>query len=375
MRSLLRFAKVSAALCVIAGFFFSSYGQAGLTLGGKFVPKDSIIVYINVGNSAMSGRDPLPDTIKSPRLWKMQIRPKSANPDWTPARESLCNDNYNTLNSPKGGPVMPFLKRLLKNYENTNYHFCVIQYSQSAYMLTEHYAKGLNEYDSLVLMVNKFKNNVTIGGIVCMLNLVEVQNYGGNHALCDNYLNDVKNMVSNMRADLNSPCTIPYIHAGYPVLAGGQYAITTAGAKSIIAQIAQIEATIPNSIVIPTEGLTICQNCQPLGYLSHYDTAGNRGWGWRTADSIKARGWVPPPGPSATCTAVSSLPNHYVSGHAAAAAFRVAFDGSTWSMFDKAGKSFGVYAPNGRTITRTSVAALRNRNLPPGVYVVRPAAR
>jgi hypothetical protein len=371
MSSLSRIAKVCVWLSVTFAFTVSSYGAAGLTLGGKFVPKDSILLYIDFGNSAMSGRDPLPDTIKDPRVWKYQLRPvKSLG--WAPAKESLCDDNYNTLASPKGGPVMPFLKRMLKNYQNTNYYFCVIQYSQSAFMLTEHYLPGKAEYDSMVAIVNQLKPNVTIAGFICMLNLVEVQNYGGNHALCTNYLNDVKNMVTSLRADVGAglPYTIPYIHAGYPVLAGGQYAITTDGAKAIIAQIALIPTAIPNSIVIPTVGLTICQNCQPLGYLSHFDTAGNRGWGWRTADTLKALGWVPP-----TPTGIAPSQQHFVSGHAVPDMYRVMFDGRTWSAFDKAGKSFGIYAPNGRTIIGTSVTALRNQKLPTGVYIVRPAAR
>jgi hypothetical protein len=279
--------RVQLFLTTLIVFSFSGFAQPGLTLGGHFVPKDSIMVFINMGNSAMSGRDPSPDLVTEPHLWKFEMSP--ANHDWLLAKEPICNDGRNT--GQMGGPIMPFLKAMHALYPG--FYFGVMQLSGSAWELQGHFNPGAADVNALLTQANLLKPNVTIAGIVSMLNLVEVQN---NHAA--NYAQKVKAMVNNIRTNLGTlqydgvPYTVPYIHAGYPVMAGSGYDTSLAVTKAIIKQIAMIPDSVSDCVIIPTEGLTICMS----GCITqaHYDRAGNVGWGNRTADTVEARSWIPP---------------------------------------------------------------------------------
>ena len=134
-------------------------------------------------------------------------------------------------------------------------------------------------------------------------------------------------------------------------------------------QIAQIPTLVSDCVIIPTNGLTVCMNCTPSGYYDHYDSAGNAGWGNRTADTVLGRtGYL-------LCTFAPSsvyLNRQYqISLIHPPVMQKAVFDGSNWSVFDKAGKSFSVYSPNGKSITIAEGATIRNQNLLPGVYFFR----
>lgn len=372
MRSSFSAKKVPLVLSVLAVFSFSGYAQPGLNLGGHFIPKDSIMLFIDVGNSAMSGRDKQPDLVTEPHLWKYEVSP--ANYDWLAAKEPICDDAYNKIAQPKGGPIMPFLKKLHVLYPS--YYFGVMQLSNSGWELGQHFLNNTQtDYTTLMTQANLVKPNVTIAGIVSMFNTVEVQNKD-----TANYLQKVSTMVSNMRSVLGSlsykgvAYTVPYIHAGYPVLAQSnttaQYDTSLAQTKSIMRQIAQVPGAVSNSVVIPTDSLTICMNCDPLGYLDHYDSAGCTKWGKRTADTVLARGWIPPTG-----VAVFPYQQRQSFSPHATLMQKVVFDGTNWSAFDKAGKSFNIYSPDGRAITGMSASMLRNLKLLSGVYFVKSLSR
>ena len=343
---------------IILAFYSSAIGQTqpGLTLGGKFVPKDSFFLFICAGNSAMSGRDPSPDLVSHPHLWKYEIRPK--NYDWLPAVEPICVDPYNTLSSPKGGPTMPFLKRLAELYPN--YYFGIMQLSSSGWTLQGHFNPGAAEITELLTQAKLLKPNVTIAAFVSMLNLVEVQNND-----TANYFQKVVSMVEYVRSELGMP-NLPYIHAGYPVNAGSnpngaKYDTSLATAKSIMRQIAQIPGGISNSSVIPTEGLTICFTCAPSGYYSHYDRAGNVGWGNRTADTVYARKWVPV-SQTKILPQNNSIYNSYVSEYS-----RIVFDGKESPLFGN-GKLIEMYSISGKNV---SLSQKSNNKIVKGVYIIR----
>lgn len=369
MRFLLRFMRVPAVVSALFAFAVSSHAAPGLNLGGHFIPQDSFMLFIDMGNSAMSGREKSPDLVTEPHLWKFEMNP--ANHDWLAAKEPVCVDAYNSLNAPLGGPIMPFLKQLHVDYPN--FYFGVMQLSNSGWELQGHFNAGAGDVNALLTQANILKANVTIAGIVSMLNTVEVQNKD-----TANYLQKVTDMVSNVRTNLGTlqykgvAYTVPYIHAGYPVLAKDspdgtiQYDTSHAQTKSIMRQIAQIPTKVTNCVIIPTDGLTVCMNCTPANYFDHYDHAGNVGWGTRAADTVLARGWIPP-----YPVSISAHQQHLISLNQCPTMQKVLFDGSNWSVFDKAGKSFNVYSPNGRAITGASAAALRNQKLLPGVYFVR----
>ncbi len=340
---LIAFLLIAASSCFI-------FGQ-GIQLGDRFVPKDSFFVFIFCGNSAMSGRDDSPDKTPDPHAWKYEMSP--ANYDWTLAIEPLCEDVINT--GDRGGPGMPFLKRLARDYPNR--YFGIMQLSGSGWICRDNFLKGTTAYNDMIDKAKAIKNNVTIAAIVSMFNLVEIQHYADDNSLVDSYLNDIENMVSDMRTDLGMP-ELPYLHSGYPVNAKGENAITLPETQAIMAEIGKIPDNISNSLVIPTDGLTISD-------YSHYDRAGNMAWGARVADSIKSHNWVP-----ATTNREKPVLKGSVSGSHPAIC-KVLFDGSNWMGLGKSVYSFSVYSLNGRIIPGIKAGRLRDTRLPPGIYLLR----
>ena len=341
------FLLIAASSCFVLG--------QGIQLGDKFVPKDSFFVFIFCGNSAMSGRDDLPDKTPDPHAWKYEMRP--ANNDWVSAIEPLCEDGIN--NGDRGGPGMPFLKRLA--LDDPNLYFGIMQLSGSGWTCRDNFSKGSADYNDMMDKAKALKNNVTIAAIVSMFNLVEVQNYAGDNSLVDNYLEVVEKMVSDMRTDLGMP-NLPYLHSGYPVNAGGDYSITLPETQAIMESIKKIPDNISNSLIIPTDGLSINGDD---GFFSHYARAGNVAWGARAADSMKAHNWIP-------ATANSEKPALNVSFSGSHPHIcKVLFDGSNWLGLDKSVYSFSVYTLNGRIIKGISAAQLPNARLSSGLYLLR----
>ncbi len=349
--------KVFFSLLIPAIVFTSEclvFGQ-GIQLGAKFVPKDSFFVFIFCGNSAMSGRDNSPDKVSDPHAWKYEMSP--ANYDWAPAIEPICADVNNS--GDRGGPSMPFIKRIAMDYPDR--YFGIMQLSGSGWTCRDNFSKGTTANNDMMKKAKALKNNVTIVAIVSMFNLAEVAFYSGDNSLVDNYLQDIENMVSDMRTDLGMP-NLPYLHSGYPVNAGGNYAITLPETQTIIAETGKIPDNISNSLIIPTDGLAINEDD---GYFSHYSRAGNAAWGARVADSIKARNWIP-----ATTNSEKPALNVSFSGSHPAIC-KVLFDGSNWLGLDKSVYSFSVYSLNGGIIPGINAGRLRDTRLPPGIYLLR----
>lgn len=292
-----RFTVISAGIMFLATTFttdcFSS--QAGVMLGETFVPKEKMLVYICIGNSAMSGRDPAFSRNTVPNAWSYRIpNPvadrKDGNRDiqttlhkWALAKTPLHIDRKDNFN--KQDPTTPFIQSLAERSEHEGYYFGVLQLSGSEYLVST-FQRGKYRYDSIVNAAITLKPNVTIAAIVSMFNLVEME-YGANEVAA--YLTNTEKMVSQMRQDLGMP-DLPYVHSGYPVMAGSEYEISRSLPKQIIGLIEQIPENISNSAIIPTDGLTIWQGDQ---YKSHYDSSGCHNWGKRTADTVIAREWVP----------------------------------------------------------------------------------
>ncbi len=264
---------VLAAICV--GVF-----QA-VSLGDfRDVPKEKKHVYLFVGNSAMSGRDPDRDTVIHPRAWKYVLSGESKY-TWQLAGEPICKDGGNK--GDKGGPGMPFLKSLIEKSEDEDLYFGIIQSSGSAWTVEDRFLPGRKEYDEIVDHALLVKDDVTIKGLVSMVGLVEVEK---GEVYVSDYLETVRKMVIYFRRDLGID-SLPYIHSGYPMKAGGVYEASKNRPREILQQQEQIPEVIPNSVVIPGHGLTIYDDI----YKSHYDRAGCIEWANRTVDTLFAREW------------------------------------------------------------------------------------
>jgi hypothetical protein len=360
--------------------------QPGLTLGGKFIPKDHLYVFLLAGNSAMSGRATGPDTVIDPRAFKFMLSSSCptaykncpAQFSWQAAVDPLCFDSNNpdgTTGIPKSCPGMPFLKRLVtdKNIPSS-YYFAVMQTSGSGWTLDGHMLSTKGDFKTLTTQAKALMPNVTIGGFISMFNLVEVQNWLTTPAQVNDYLTNVIAMVRAVRTTLGID-TLPYIHSGYPIMAAGDYSLTSgknmAGAQKIVSLIKLIPDSLKRATVIPTDSFPVYKD----GYLSHYDKIGNVGWGNRTGDTVVAminRHWIPGP-------AIVGVKGGGSIGNPSVAPEMVNrklfFNGSDRSVFVNAGPAAEIYSPSGRVVFREGHYVAGRSGLPRGIYIVRVRAQ
>ena len=375
--------KTKAAFCalVISLLSVSAFGQAGLTLGGKFVPRDSIYLYLFFGNSVMSGRDTPPDTITDNHAWKYVMTnscgtyTKTCPPQysWQPGIDPICFDSKNPdAGVVKYSPGTPFLKRMVKDYPG--YHFGVAELSGSAWKFNGHFAPTAGDYKTMRTQALALKPNVHIAGIVMIFNIVEIQYATTDSTNVDvvNYFNNIDTMITHFRADVGID-SLPLIQSDYPVLAGkdsiANYAVKGPYAPSIkvlMRNNAKIPQLIKRAVLIPTDSLTMYT---ADGLYTHYNHNGDIKWANRVADSICARNW----GPFNKCGVtvdLSILKNPAVSSFSPST-HTVFFDGRNWSAFGNSGKSFEMFQLNGKVVRGMTSTRLRNENLKPGVYIVR----
>jgi hypothetical protein len=373
--------KVMFCTLIIALLSVSAFGQAGLTLGGKFVPRDSIYLYLFFGNSVMSGRDTPADTITNNHAWKYVMTnscgtyTKTCPPQysWQPGIDPICFDSKNPdAGVVKYSPGTPFLKRMVKDYPG--YHFGVAELSGSAWKFNGHFAPTAGDYKTMRTQALALMPNVHIAGIIMIFNIVEIQYATTDSTNIDvvNYFNNIDTMITHFRADVGID-SLPLIQSDYPVLAGkdtnANYAIKGPYAPSIrvlMRNNAKVPLLIKNAVLIPTDSLTIYR---ADGLYTHYNHNGDYKWANRVADSICARNW----GPVNKCgaTGLDASVKHAGMTPYSSAMQKVLFDGHNWSVFEKAGKSFGIFLPNGRFFCAAGNPVLRSQRLRPGVYIIR----
>jgi hypothetical protein len=356
MRCTAKSKRVFIYIAAAVLFLSASFSSWAIKLGATDVPKSKIWAYILVGNSALSGRDPVRDTVISPYAWKYVLY--NNNPlipiyTFQPAKEPLCQDVRN--DGSKGGPSLPFLKKMSEKFPD--YYFVSLQKSGAAWTCKNMFIRGQPQYDSVIAPAKKLKDSVTIAAIISMFGLVEVE---GSASGVESYPADVKTMVDQMRTDLGMP-TLPYIHSGYPVLAQGSYAVTTANGSKLVQNEKTIPQTVTNCVLIPTDSLTIYQD----NFLSHFDRAGNVKWGSRVVDSLISRKWTPLPSGAGPVRPGRS-------SRAGSAQFqKVFFNGNNHQVFSMSKKALDIYLPNGREVAAVYPGNFINHKLLPGVYLVR----
>jgi hypothetical protein len=348
-------------------------------LGGKLVPKDSLYVYFFLGNSVMSGRDTPADTVSDSHAWKYVMtnncytskKTCPAQYSWQPGVDPSCFDSKNPLDGVvKCSPGIPFIKRMAKDYPG--YYFGVAQLSGSAWQLNHFQPPNSGDLKAFVAQGKILKQNCTIAGVVLLFNIVEIQYCNGDSTYVNivRYRSHIDSIITYLRDSLGLPA-LPLIQSDYPVLGGDpkkpttdDYSITGPWAGAIRALMNQNKlaaATIPNTVLIPTDSLPMYG---ADGLFTHYSTLGDHRWANRVADSICGRNWGP-----LKCGHTAVVPPRKVpaAGSHSPSVRRVLFDGSNRSVFDKAGKSFVVYLPDGKIVPGANVL---NKKMLPGVYLI-----
>lgn len=235
-----------------------------LLLGGTNVPKEKIVVYLLIGHSNMAGVDASKsDDVTHPHCWNFPIKTST----WVLAKEPKNNRSAGLSGTGSAGPGMPFLKGMAAAYPD--YYFGVI--SNASLSST---CRGINTgnntspldasdnrywdstylYNQIVNAAKSVQNDVTLGGIICMLGTVDATRT--TLAVCQNFSNDVSELVRDMRRDLAMP-DLPFIMGEYEAGATGDFSPRLPMPAAVDAEIKLIPSKLPFSGTVSSVGVTM----------------------------------------------------------------------------------------------------------------------
>jgi hypothetical protein len=253
-----------ALLCISFSLLLGSAPIHALLLGGTNVPKEKIIVYLLIGHSNMAGVDASKsDDVTHPHCWNYPIKTNT----WVLAKEPKNNRNAGLSGTGSAGPGMPFLKGMAAAYPD--YYFGVI--SNASLSST---CRGINTgnntspldasdnrywdstylYNQIVNAAKSVQNDVTLGGIICMLGTVDATRT--TLAVCQNFSNDVSELVRDMRRDLGMP-NLPFIMGEYEAGATRDFSPTLPMPAAVASEIKLIPSKLPFSATVNSVGITM----------------------------------------------------------------------------------------------------------------------
>ncbi len=273
--------RVAASLVACAASL--SFSQVTLP-SGVVVPKEKFVVYVLIGHSNMVGRDPNLDTVPDPHAWNFFIADCCQNfPDhtWVPARDCIHMD----FAGAGDGPSMHFLKKMAAEFPD--YYFGVVNNANSGVQCRANYLKGngagsLDLFAEMAEALNLIKENVTFGGIICMLGVPEAVN--APESVCQSFSGDIALMVKEFRDTLGLP-QLPFLMGAFE--RDGPAVQTTAPYWQIIdSQTNLVPSKVAISGLVPSDSLVYFDRW-------HYTYASYEIWTQRAVDTIEARHWYP----------------------------------------------------------------------------------
>ena len=251
---------------------------AGVTINGKFVPKDKAVVFIHFGHSNMRGAATTPTSLTSyfydtvDGLW-------SYKGSFTLAKEPTAPQAGYT----SAGPGMAILHSAQGAVAATSdVQFISVGYGEGS-ATTVDYQKSGTYYPIFMGWAGQLKGNVTFGAIVIMLGVTDGEHLASN--LVPGFPARVAQIVSDIRSDLGEP-NLPGLFCNYEQNATGQYAITGAYGTVMVPLINQLPGLISNLVLVPTDGIEMQDN-------HHFDLQGHKDWAGRVISLMQSNNWFP----------------------------------------------------------------------------------
>jgi hypothetical protein len=250
---------------------------AGVTINGKFVPKDQAVVFIHFGHSNMRGQATMPTSLHNyfyntqDGLWSYR------NSAFTLAKEPTAPEGTMTF----AGPGMAILHSAQNALQSgSGVQFISIGYGKGS-ATTVDYAPGGTYYTAFMTWAKALKGNVTFGAIVIMLGITDGEHLPS--AEVPMFPMRVSQIVSSIRSDLDEP-NLPVLFCDYEQGATGTLAPT--GSVGVVMQplVRMLPGMISNLVLVPTDGIEMQDD-------HHFDMQGHKDWSDRVVMLMKSNGW------------------------------------------------------------------------------------
>jgi hypothetical protein len=255
---------------------------AGVTIGGRFVPKEKALVVLHIGHSNMAGRATGPVDLKpffydvQPALWMF-----GHDGMFHPAMEPTAPDNEM---GQAAGPGMALL-HTIQAVAGPDAYAISIGHGQSGSFqgYCSNFRKGGLFYNVVMQPAMALKGRVTFAAIFTMFGQSE-----HNASVSDQqgFATCMAGVAADMRGDLGEP-NLPFMVGDY------EAGITKAGIEptspfgvAIIAQLHMIPGKVSRCALIPTDGV-------PMEDDHHFNMAGHKMWAARGVKLMIDNGWAP----------------------------------------------------------------------------------
>jgi hypothetical protein len=250
---------------------------AGVTINGKFVPKEKALAFIHFGHSNMRGEATKPTSLRSyfydtkDGLW-------SYKGTFTLAKEPTAPEG--TMSD--AGPGMGILHSAQTALQaGSDVQIISIGYGKGS-VTTVDYQKSTNTYYPIFMnWAQQLKGNVTFGAIVIMLGITD-----GEHlptAQVPGFPSRVAQLVSDIRADLGEP-NLPVLFCDYEQNATGTLAPTGSVGTVMQPLVRMLPSMISKLVLVPTDGIEMQDD-------HHFDMQGHKDWSDRVIMLMKSNGW------------------------------------------------------------------------------------
>ena len=251
---------------------------AGVTINGKFVPKEKAVVLIHFGHSNMRGQASTPTSL-TPYFYNTEDGLWSYKGSFALAKEPTAPEGTITL----AGPGMAMLHSARGAVASTSdVQFISIGYGQGS-ATTVDYQKSGTYYPIFMGWAGRIKGNVTFGAIVIMLGITDGEHLAAN--LVPGFPTRVAQIVSDIRSDLGEP-NLPVLFCDYEQSATGTLAPTGTVGLLMVPLIKQLPSLISNLVLVPTDGIEMQDN-------HHFDMQGHKDWAARLISLMQSNSWFP----------------------------------------------------------------------------------
>jgi hypothetical protein len=250
----------------------------GITINGKFVPKEKAVVFLHIGHSNMRGQASLPTSLRpyfyntEDGLWSYR------GGSYTLAKEPTAPEGTMTY----AGPGMAILHSARgAAAPGSDVQFISIGYGVGSKTSVDYQKTGVY-YPIFMGWAGALKGKVTFGALVVMLGITE------RHLAVDQipgFPSRMAQIIADIRADLGEP-NLPVLFCDYEMTATGDLAPTGAVGKVILPLVRQLPGLVSNLVLVPTDKL-------PLEDDHHFNLQGHKDWAARLIALMQSNGWFP----------------------------------------------------------------------------------
>src|ERR1017187_4927341 len=251
---------------------------AGVTINGKFVPKEKAVVFIHFGHSNMRGQASVPTSL-NPYFYNTEDGLWSYKGSFSLAKEPTAPEGTITL----AGPGMAILHSARGAVaSSSDVQFISIGYGIGSKTSVDYQKSGIY-YPIFMGGPGNLKGTVTFGAIVIMLGLTDAEHLASN--LVPGFPTRMAQIVSDIRADLGEP-NLPVLFCDYEMGATGTFVPTGAIGQAMMPLIHQLPSLISNLVLVPTDSLEMQDD-------HHFDMQGHKDWAGRVISLMQSNNWFP----------------------------------------------------------------------------------